>query len=53
MSPVQALRIKPANIPIDARLRRPDHVYLSDFGVAKSTATVGKLPRDRSVWPEQ
>jgi serine/threonine protein kinase len=29
--------VKPANILIDARPRRPDHVYLSDFGLAKST----------------
>ena len=33
--------VKPANILVDARPRRPDHVYLSDFGVSKrATASV-------------
>ena len=27
--------VKPGNILVDARTGRPDHVYLSDFGVAK------------------
>ena len=27
--------VKPANILVDARAERPDHVYLSDFGVSK------------------
>jgi serine/threonine protein kinase len=27
--------VKPANILVDARPGRPDHVYLSDFGVSK------------------
>jgi serine/threonine-protein kinase len=27
--------VKPANILVDTRPRRPDHVYLSDFGVSK------------------
>jgi protein kinase-like protein len=27
--------VKPANILVDARADRPDHVYLSDFGVSK------------------
>ena len=27
--------VKPANILVDARPDRPDHVYLSDFGVSK------------------
>jgi serine/threonine protein kinase len=27
--------VKPANILVDARTGRPDHVYLSDFGVAR------------------
>jgi serine/threonine protein kinase len=32
--------IKPANMLVDARPGRPDHIYLSDFGLAKSeTAT--------------
>jgi serine/threonine protein kinase len=30
--------VKPANILVDARAGRPDHVYLSDFGVAKGTS---------------
>ena len=33
--------VKPANILVDARPGRPDHVYLSDFGVSKGvTASV-------------
>jgi serine/threonine-protein kinase len=28
--------VKPANILVDARPGRPDHVYLSDFGLSKS-----------------
>ena len=33
--------VKPANILVDARPNRPDHVYLSDFGVSKrATASV-------------
>jgi serine/threonine protein kinase len=27
--------VKPANVLVDARQNRPDHVYLSDFGVSK------------------
>jgi predicted ATPase/DNA-binding CsgD family transcriptional regulator len=34
--------VKPANMLVDARPGRPDHVYLSDFGLAK-----GKLPSAR------
>jgi serine/threonine-protein kinase len=34
--------VKPANILVDARTGRPDHVYLSDFGVAKGALS--------SVW---
>jgi serine/threonine protein kinase len=30
--------VKPANILVDARPGRPDHVYLSDFGVSKGAA---------------
>jgi sugar lactone lactonase YvrE len=29
--------VKPANILVDARPGRPDHVYLSDFGISKGT----------------
>src|SRR5512146_1233977 len=28
--------VKPANILVDARAGRPEHVYLSDFGIAKA-----------------
>jgi serine/threonine protein kinase len=34
--------VKPANMLVDARPGRPDHVYLSDFGLAK-----GSLPSAR------
>jgi serine/threonine protein kinase/WD40 repeat protein len=30
--------VKPANILVDTRAGRPDHVYLSDFGVAKGAS---------------
>ncbi len=33
--------VKPANILVDAREGRPDHVYLSDFGVSKAMASAG------------
>ena len=33
--------VKPANILVDAREDRPDHVYLSDFGVSKAMASAG------------
>jgi len=35
--------VKPANILVDARLGRPDHVYLSDFGISKGTLSSGGL----------
>jgi serine/threonine protein kinase len=31
--------VKPANILVDAHQGRPDHVYLSDFGVSKGAAS--------------
>ena len=31
--------VKPANILVDTRAGRPEHVYLSDFGVAKAAAS--------------
>jgi serine/threonine-protein kinase len=34
--------VKPGNILVDARAGRPDHVYLSDFGIVKG-ATLGSL----------
>jgi hypothetical protein len=33
--------VKPGNILVDAREDRPDHVYLSDFGVAKAVSSAG------------
>jgi predicted ATPase/class 3 adenylate cyclase len=37
--------VKPANMLLDARAGRPDHVYLSDFGLSKSAlAAVGLTP---------
>jgi serine/threonine-protein kinase len=35
--------VKPANILVDARTGRPDHVYLSDFGIAKAATSRGTL----------
>ncbi len=32
--------VKPANILVDARAGRPDHVYLSDFGIAKAAVSM-------------
>src|SRR5271154_328750 len=31
--------VKPANMLVDARPGRPDHVYLSDFGLTKSSSS--------------
>ncbi len=31
--------VKPANILVDARPNRPDHVYLSDFGISKTVVS--------------
>jgi serine/threonine protein kinase len=33
--------VKPANVLVDARPGRPEHVYLSDFGLSKAAAAVG------------
>lgn len=35
--------IKPANILVDAQPDRPDHVYLSDFGISKGSASSARL----------
>jgi serine/threonine-protein kinase len=35
--------VKPANILVDARPGRPDHVYLSDFGVARRMRSASGL----------
>ena len=32
--------VKPANVLVDRRPDRPDHVYLSDFGLSKGTPTL-------------
>ena len=41
--------VKPANMLVDTRPGRPDHVYLSDFGLSKGVAVVGRADRDRAV----
>ena len=35
--------VKPANILVDTRPGRPDHVYLSDFGVSKGAVSSASL----------
>jgi serine/threonine protein kinase/sugar lactone lactonase YvrE len=35
--------VKPANVLVDAREDRPDHVYLSDFGVSKGAMSAAGL----------
>jgi serine/threonine protein kinase len=35
--------VKPANILVDARPGRPEHVYLSDFGVARHLRSIGSV----------
>lgn len=35
--------VKPANMLIDARRGRPDHVYLSDFGLSKGAMSTAGL----------
>jgi serine/threonine protein kinase len=35
--------VKPANILVDARPGRPEHVYLSDFGVARHLRSAGSV----------
>ena len=35
--------VKPANILVDARAGRPDHVYLSDFGIVKAVVSTVTL----------
>ena len=35
--------VKPANMLVDARPGRPDHVYLSDFGLAKGQSSTAHL----------
>src|SRR5260370_24655371 len=35
--------VKPANMLLDVRPGRPDHVYLSDFGVSKASVSTSGL----------
>ena len=37
--------VKPANLLLDARSGRPDHVYLSDFGLSKEALGATGLSR--------
>ena len=37
--------VKPANILLDTRPGRPDHVYLSDFGLSKGALAAASLTR--------
>jgi serine/threonine protein kinase len=37
--------VKPANVLVDSRSGRPDHVYLSDFGLAKTRSASVQLTR--------
>jgi predicted ATPase len=37
--------VKPANVLVDTRPGRPDHVYLSDFGLAKGRSSSARLTR--------
>jgi hypothetical protein len=37
--------VKPANMLVDARPDRPDHVYLSDFGLSKGALSSAELTR--------
>jgi Protein kinase domain/WD domain, G-beta repeat len=39
--------VKPANVLVDKSPDRPEHVYLSDFGISKSTTSAGGLTGTR------
>ena len=39
--------VKPENILVDVRPGRPDHVYLSDFGLSKGAMAATRADRDR------
>ena len=41
--------VKPSNMLMDVRPGRPDHVYLSDFGVSKAMASTSGLTRAGEV----
>lgn len=40
--------VKPANMLVDVRPGHPDHLYLSDFGIAKSASTTSGLTQTGS-----
>src|ERR1022692_4487123 len=42
--------VKPANMLLDARLGRPDHVYLSDFGLSKRAEAAAGLTRAGQIF---
>jgi tRNA A-37 threonylcarbamoyl transferase component Bud32 len=45
--------VKPANMLLDSRPDRPDHVYLADFGLSKNVAAPGQtLPGQIAGTPE-
>src|ERR1017187_2769602 len=41
--------VKPANMLLDVRPGRPDHVYLADFGLSKEALSSGGLTRSGQV----
>jgi serine/threonine protein kinase len=41
--------VKPSNMLMDAQPGRPDHVYLSDFGLSKSVASTSEMTRTGTV----
>jgi serine/threonine protein kinase len=42
--------VKPANMLVDARPGRPDHVYLSDFGLTKGALSRPARPDPVNLW---
>ena len=46
--------VKPANILVDSRAGRPDHVYLSDFGLSKGVLSAHGLTGSADgLFPDQ
>ena len=41
--------VKPANMLVDSRAGRPDHVYLSDFGISKGMAASAALTQTGEI----